>query len=307
MDHAIHKPIQVVFDLETRDPDDALTLCLLATHPAIDLRAVTITPGTDAQVSVVKEILRRLELKLPLGVRNPGSTADAVSPFHFNWLGDLPGAKTDGIAHDIIAQTLKVYPDTSLLTGAPLQNLRIFLRCHPNALLTRLVAQGGFAGDNLVEPKHRLPKFEGRITCESYNFGHDPKGALAAVRSSRILNRRLVGKNVTHSVVWDATMQRSLSRQTSLSPGLELAVEAMNVYLRAHPEGKLLHDPLAAAALIDPGAFTWVEADILYRNGQWGSSPRQGTGTFVAVAVNRARALAALLVPGDPTPLEWHP
>jgi hypothetical protein len=54
------------------------------------------------------------------------------------------------------------------------------------------------------------------------------------------------------------------------------------------------------AALIDPEAFTWVEADILYRNSQWGSSPRQGTGTFVAVAVDRARALAALLDPGEP-------
>lgn len=277
-----------------------LTLCLLATHPAIHLRAVTITPGTAAQVGVVREVLRRLDLTIPLGVRNPGSPADAVSPFHFDWLGALPAAEPDGIAHDILAETLAAYPDANLLTGAPLQNLRLLLRHHPHAVVTRWVAQGGFAGDNLVESPHRLPKFEGRMTCESYNFGHDPKGALAALGSSRILERRLVGKNVTHSLVWDVGLQHTLSRQPSQSPGLDLAVEAMAAYLRAYPAGKLLHDPLAAAALIDPEAFTWVEAEIIHSEGKWGSTRVAGTGTFVAVAVNSRRALDVLFTQAVP-------
>ena len=51
--------MDVLFDMETRDPDDALTLCLLATHPASALRAVTVTPGSRAQVGLVRHLLSR--------------------------------------------------------------------------------------------------------------------------------------------------------------------------------------------------------------------------------------------------------
>ena len=47
--------------METRDPDDVLTLCLLATHPGIRLIAVTVNPGTAQQLGVVREVLGRLE------------------------------------------------------------------------------------------------------------------------------------------------------------------------------------------------------------------------------------------------------
>jgi inosine-uridine nucleoside N-ribohydrolase len=46
--------LDVVLDMETGDPDDFLTLLLLAGHPAVNLRAVTITPGSPAQVGVVR-------------------------------------------------------------------------------------------------------------------------------------------------------------------------------------------------------------------------------------------------------------
>jgi hypothetical protein len=38
--------IPIAFDMETSDPDDALTLCLLATHPRVELRAI-ISIGAD--------------------------------------------------------------------------------------------------------------------------------------------------------------------------------------------------------------------------------------------------------------------
>lgn len=46
--------IPVVSDMETRDPDDILTLCLIATHPRARLTAVTVNPGTPAQIGVVR-------------------------------------------------------------------------------------------------------------------------------------------------------------------------------------------------------------------------------------------------------------
>jgi pyrimidine-specific ribonucleoside hydrolase len=291
---------RIVFDMETRDPDDALTLCLLASHPRVDLLAVTLTPGTAAQVGIVREILRRLEKRPPIGARHPGSPADAVSPFHADWLGRVAPADADAPAHALLAETLRAFPDCTLLTGAPLHNLRLLLRLHPDARLGRWVAQGGFAGDNLVEPADRLAKFAGRTRCESYNFGHDVKGTLAALSSRHIAERWLVGKNVTHGVAWDAALHQALAGQTSASPGLALAHAAMRLYLARQPAGKLLHDPLAAVAAIDPAAFTWREATVTRREGQWESLPGRGTRTFVAVAIDRRRVLATLFFPATP-------
>ena len=38
----------VVWDMETGDPDDFLTLLMLAGHPQVNLRAVTVTPACCA-------------------------------------------------------------------------------------------------------------------------------------------------------------------------------------------------------------------------------------------------------------------
>jgi pyrimidine-specific ribonucleoside hydrolase len=287
----------VAFDMQTRDPDDALTLCVLATHPAVELVSVTLTPGTREQIGLVREILRRLGLSVAVGAREPGSRADAVSPFHGDWLGAVGPAEPDGIAHAMLAETLRAHPDCTVLTGAPLHNLRLLLRHHPDVHVARWVAQGGFAGDNVVPPEHRLAKFAGRTMCESFNFGGDKKGTLAALASPRVGERRLVSKNVTHGVAWDPALDRALAGLRGVTAGLELAREAMAIYLRGNPDGKLLHDPLAASALIDPGAFTWAEVEVVYREGQWGARPAAGTGTFITVAVDQRRALSALVAP----------
>lgn len=293
----------MIFDMETRDPDDALTLCLLATHPRVRLAAVTINPGTPQQIAVVREILHRLERSVPIGARDSSSTkAEAVSAFHPAWLGTLPDAKADGIAHEIMAQALTADARAVLLTGAPLQNLRNLLRAHPSVTIRRWVAQGGFAGDNLVPPEHRLAKFAGRTFCESFNFGGDKKATLAALASPQIAQRDLVSKNVTHGFVWGADLQARLLGRSDLHAGAVLAREAMAAYLREHPEGKLLHDPLAACAILDRDAFQWAEVDVVYERGQWGATLRAGTGTFITVALAPARAEAALFAKKECTP-----
>ncbi|CAB9500896.1 Inosine-uridine preferring nucleoside hydrolase [Seminavis robusta] len=47
----------LVLDLETGDPDDLFTLMLAAAHPKLNLLAVTITPGSQDQIVLVKYIL----------------------------------------------------------------------------------------------------------------------------------------------------------------------------------------------------------------------------------------------------------
>jgi inosine-uridine nucleoside N-ribohydrolase len=64
-----HAPItDVVFDMETQDPDDFLCLLFLASHPRVNLKAVTITPGSREQIGIVRWALRTLSLDgLPVG------------------------------------------------------------------------------------------------------------------------------------------------------------------------------------------------------------------------------------------------
>lgn len=59
--------LDVVWDMETGDPDDFLTLLLLLGHPRVNLRGVTITPGTPDQVGVVRHALALFGRDIPVG------------------------------------------------------------------------------------------------------------------------------------------------------------------------------------------------------------------------------------------------
>lgn len=52
-----------IFDMETGDPDDLLTLLFLCSSDRVNLKAVTLTPGTNEQVSMVAWILKELKLE----------------------------------------------------------------------------------------------------------------------------------------------------------------------------------------------------------------------------------------------------
>lgn len=62
------QPLDLVFDMETDDPDDFLTLLLLLGHPCARLRAVTIVPGSPEQVGLVRAALGWFGVDLPVGV-----------------------------------------------------------------------------------------------------------------------------------------------------------------------------------------------------------------------------------------------
>lgn len=47
--------IPLIFDMETADPDDILCLAILVTHPACDLKAITLHPGSHEQVGLKVE------------------------------------------------------------------------------------------------------------------------------------------------------------------------------------------------------------------------------------------------------------
>ena len=107
-----------------------------------------------------------------------------------------------------------------------------------------------------------------------------------------------MSKNVTHGLAWDAALHARVGALLGSAPaGVQLIHEAMSVYLASHPEGKLLHDPLAACAAIDPSIVTWAEVRVTYAAGQWGAEAAPGTGTFISISADTDRFVQTLVKP----------
>lgn len=211
--------IPIIFNMETADPDDILTLCLLSHHPRVNLRSITITPGSIQQVVLVSHVLRLLGLDIPIASKNINHPKDCVSQWHYKWLGkiDTSLALKDMTAHSLIASCLDKEPDTKIVSGAGLGCIAQFLttegliiRDHLLPPLKEIVIQGGFAGDSVVPPEHRLPKFAGKETCQTFNLGADRKAAQEVIDSSKIRLKRFVSKNVCHGVIYDRAMHERI-------------------------------------------------------------------------------------------------
>lgn len=284
-------PTPIVFDMETGDPDDVFTLCALATHPWARLVAVTVTPGSAEQVGVVKHVLGRLGVDVPVGAFRPERATGSVSPFHELWLGRIPPQEPDEQGWQLLREALAA--GTTLLTGGPLHNPGALLEAEPDFPITRWVAQGGFAGDPVVPPELRLPKFDGRRTCATYNFGGAPAAALRLLGSPNVGRRVLVSKNVCHGVVYDAELHAQVSSRP-LTPGLEMVRDGMELYLSRQPTGKMFHDPLAASVALDESVCGLAEVEVYREMGQWGSRPGVGTGTWISVNADLGRFVDVL-------------
>lgn len=127
----------------------------------------------------------------------------------------------DGIASDIIAQTFKKYPESIIFSGGPPFNLVSALKEHPDLHFNLWVAQGGFAGDNLVPLEHRLAKFNGKETCVSANWMNTE--AIDFLLSTPQISKRLViSKNVCHGISYDKNFHTQVQKVPKKSLGLEL-------------------------------------------------------------------------------------
>lgn len=283
--------VNVLFDMETADPDDAMTLCLLANHSSVNLRAVTVTPGTNEQVGLIRRILRECELDIPVGACHVGYDKNCVSGFHHKWLNNIAEEQPDAVGFEVIENAIKAYPDLVVLTGAPLKNFALIAE---KIKLKKWVAQGGFAGDNIIRPELRLPKFDGMITCPTFNFNGAPIAAEQMLASKTIEERRLVSKNVCHGMVYDLSMHEEFAPHKEKSAGLKLAYEGMSVYLERRPTGKKFHDPLALAVLLDTSVCTFAEVEMYRKRGGWGANLMPGSNTFIATSASRQRMVEVL-------------
>lgn len=268
-----------IFDMETGDPDDFLTLALLAGHPEVRLVAVTVTPGTPHQIGVVRYCLAQFGLDIPVGAQNidhkkARGTPDehyvtCVSDWHYRTFGNIDPSHDAKVAWEVLLGHYK--PGVTLVTGGPLKNLAA-MKAVSSAPLGRLTVQGGFAGDNIVLEALRLPKFAGRITCPTFNLNSAPEAALSVLSEHARFEGpvQMVSKNVCHGVVYDKEMHARLQAVTNPHPGLQMVIRGMDAYLARNSDGKKFHDPLAAMCALNPAIGTWADVTPYREKGEWG-------------------------------------
>jgi pyrimidine-specific ribonucleoside hydrolase len=288
--------IDLHFDMETADPDDVMTLCLLANHSRINLRSVSVTPGTNEQIGLVRHVLNLAGLIIPIGSHRIGYDKNCVSGFHYKWLGNFDESVPDGEGHQVITETLAAYPRLNILTGAPLKNLSAI---GSSIVLDRWIGQGGFAGDNIVPPHLRLPKFDGMITCPTFNFNGDPTTAESVLANTKIKERFLVSKNVCHGIIYDAEMHERFAPFKDNSVGLNLVHKGMTRYLEKKSAGKKYHDPLALAVAIDRSVCAFEEVEMYRQRGGWGAKFCPGSNTFIAISADKDKLVKVLTDQGE--------
>jgi pyrimidine-specific ribonucleoside hydrolase len=291
-----HPHIPLILDMETADPDDILCLAILVTHPACDLKAITLHPGSHEQVGLVTSILQIVgrDREIPIGGKVNGHLKSCVSPFYdkFHPWPVQPKIEAD----DLLIKTIKENPDITLVTGAALTNIWKAMKKEETLSLKRWVGQGGFAGDNIVPEEKRLEKFRGKTHCPTYNFNGNPVAAKYLLESDRIERKILVSKNVCHGVVYDKEFQEKLTPFIQRYVGLIfIHQDIMDDYLKKH-EGKKFHDPLAGLVAIDESICEFEKNVVLERvQGGWGCKKVEKSDIQISIDVDRKKMFDTLI------------
>ena len=285
--------IPILWDMETQDPDDFFTLLLLLDHPRVDLKAVTVTPGSRHQIGLVRQALKWFDRNdLPVGSTDINYPKSCVSEWHYKTYGDVPPSDDSVSAGDLLSRLCN--ESTTLVTGANLKNLGRAMD-HPEFRLGRLVAQGGFAGEGVVPPELQMLKFKGMVTCPTFNLNGDPKSALRALSDPRILKRYFVSKNVCHRVLYTESFHSIFGSLSHKSKSIARIWQGMDRYFHKNPLGKAFHDPLAAACAIDESVGVWRPVEMFRENGKWGSKLKENSDTFVIIDYNANKFLDTLV------------
>jgi len=303
--------LPIIFDMETGDPDDVLTLLLLAAHSDVHLKAVTISrTGSRDQVALVRWVLLKIGLgHLRVGAQDwPRNFDDPPLKDRFYQGQNFGRLETGKDDCELASQVLLDCCDehTTLLTGGPVGNLAAALSTE-GFRLGRWVAQGGFAGEGVVPRKLQMDKFRDKTYNRTFNFGENPRAASTALKSKKIGHRICVSKNVCHRTWYDDSKSgwhgcvEEAVRTTRDQGGppvrlkaLELIHKVMSNYLK-HKPGKMLHDPLAAAVALDRSVCSLKEVEFGSHGDTWGCWLQPGSGTWVSIDYDESKFRTALL------------
>lgn len=290
--------INIIFDMETDDPDDFITLLLLLGHPEVNLKAVTIFPGSPHQIGFIRRaIYTWFNRNIPIGAHNPKTPKPRISEWHYQAYGQAEPSTDALVAGQLLLDFCT--EDTILLMGAPLTNFRTASRLasEQSRKLTigKIVVQGGFAGEGVVPEHLQLDKFKGKTTVPSHNLIGDKKATQQILEYQPSHGKYFVSKNVCHRVIYDRSIHQLVDKKRQQSQSLDLIYQGMETYFDINPNGKMLHDPLAACCAIDPDIATWREVEIIRDGSNYGAKLVANTNTYIIIDYDHSRFLDVFL------------
>lgn len=252
------------------DPDDFFTICYLAAV-GVNIRCITIVPGDPDQIAIARLLVKELGLDAPVGASKLNREKHSSGGVHHALLKKygLPlESQPDNLGHILIGDVFQEFPESDLLIIGPASNVGQFLQEHPDQQIGRATMQGGFLPYSVFSPAKRLEKFEGKDWVPSFNPNGDRK-AFMSFAEAQVDNRKFVGKNVCHTILYNHDIHRRLKPHNRAS---ELFREAMDIYLFHHSEKKF-HDPLAAACHLHPEIGTFVRGKPVKMESGWSVTP----------------------------------
>lgn len=263
-----------------RDPDDFFAILYLIAI-GVNIRCVTITPGHPDQVAIARFIRDQLGLDFTIGAHKFHHEKRSSSGMHYKLLEkykaldlDSVGARwqlPDGPSDELISIALQECPDSELLIIGPASNVHSYFKYieqkkGPNLQFKRATMQGGFCGYHIHRPHMCLEKFEGMTWNPTFNLNGDRPAGLAFINAN-IPERRFIGKNICHTVLYNEDIHRRIKPNNRAS---ELFKEGMDIYLSEHDEKKF-HDPAAAVVHMYPHVVTWVKGTVQKIEQGWGT------------------------------------
>ena len=250
-------PKPVILDVDPGH-DDAVALMLACGHPDLDLLAVTTVAGNVPIEKTTRNTLRVLSLvgctDVPVGVgasepleRALHTAEDIHGESGLDGPEEIPEANfgpDERGAVAMIADTLLASPEPVILVPVgPLTNIATFLREHPDKKdrVARISLMGGSMGHGNTTP------------AAEFNIYVDPEAAHEVFESG--LPITMSGLDVTHQV-GAGPDERERLRATGRVGGV---VAGFLDYFASTYESVFgfdsppLHDPVAVAAILEPG------------------------------------------------------
>ncbi|RTK97769.1 MAG: nucleoside hydrolase [Neisseriaceae bacterium] len=248
------------------DPDDFFSICYLIAA-GVNVRAICISPGDPDQVAIAKLILKQIGLDIPVGISHENRSKLSSGSIHHELLkkyGMKLTENPDGMGCQIIEDTIKKYPDCEFLVIGPATNVGKFLKDKQDICFESVTMQGGFLPYSLYKPFWVCPNFEGKEWMPTFNLNGDrPAGSLFL--SSKFKSRRMVGKNICHTILFDKDKLNDINPKCTASL---LFKEAAEMYFLKH-DSKKFHDPTAACLHLHPEIGLWFKGKTIKNSSGW--------------------------------------
>jgi purine nucleosidase len=289
-------PTPVIMDQDGA-VDDMVALALLLKSPAVDLRAVTLTPA-DSYLGPATAVAQRLVARLGKpGITIAQGHSEGLNRFPADWRRDhagmlsasaLKGVKPAPVAaedapHSLVRLLSGTTRYTIVETG-PLTNVADALRLKPSIArnIARIYVMGG-----ALRVKGNVEQ-AGHDGSAEWNMFNQPEAAAEVMASGVPIT--LVPLDATNHVPMTAAFIDRLAQRPGA--GARFAAQAMRRATADYPGEYYFWDPLTAAALIDPTVVTLAarKVKVVTSGRSQGRTVEAPDGVPVQAAVDADRA-----------------